>query len=138
MANQVNPLTAPLSAIKTIGEQANVAIQGMGTGMSRAASQTLDALLAGFPGLPGVPGAAARPTGLPTPGALLPANLQQALGSIENVLIPPGLPRPSAMIPGLGPPTTTPPAEEAPPAGNAGAAAGTQATRRRVAERRGM
>jgi len=137
MANQ-NPFTAPLSAIKIMGEQMNVAIQGMGTGMTRAASQTLDSLMGGLPALPGMPGGQARAAGIPTPGALLPANLAQALGSIENVLIPPGLPRPSTMLPGFGPPETTPPAEETPAGGNAGAAAGTLATRRRVAERRGM
>ena len=137
MANQLNPFTAPLSAIKQMGEQANVAIQSLGTGMTRATSQTLDALMGGLPGLPGMPGAAPAPAmnaGLPMPGALLPANLTQALGQVENLLIPPGLPRPSQVLAGVTP-TPTPPPEERPPApANAQAIA----QRRRVQERRGM
>ncbi|KKL82283.1 hypothetical protein LCGC14_1986320 [marine sediment metagenome] len=130
-----NPLTAPLSALKQIGEQTNIAIQSMGTGMSRAASSTLDALVGGVPALPGIPGAAARPT---APGQLLPANLQQALGQVENLIIPPGLPRPSQVFTGVVPPTPPAPRpEERPPAPPA-AEAGTTASRRRVAERRGM
>jgi len=134
MPNQFNPLTAPLSAIKQLGEQANVAIQSIGTGMTRATSQTLDALMGGLPGLPGLPGAAPTPAmGIPTPGALLPANLTQALGQVENLLIPPGLPRPSQVLAGVTP-TPTPAPEERPPATDAG----TIAARRRVVERRGM
>ena len=134
MANQLNPLTAPLSALKQIGEQANVAIQSMGTGITRATSQTLDALMGGLPGLPGMPGGnGGAPAGIPKPGALLPANLTQALGQVENLLIPPGLPRPSQVFAGVTP-APTPPPEERPPADDAG----TIATRRRVVERRGM
>ncbi|MBA7662717.1 MAG: hypothetical protein GH143_07275 [Calditrichaeota bacterium] len=137
MANQLNPFTAPLSAIKQMGEQANVAIQSLGTGMTRATSQTLDALMGGLPGLPGMPPGAPAPamnTGLPTPGGLMPANLTQALSQVENLLIPPGLPRPSQVLAGVTP-TPTPPPEERPPApANAQAIA----QRRRVQERRGM
>jgi len=134
MANQLNPLTAPLSALKQIGEQANVAIQSMGTGITRATSQTLDALMGGLPGLPGMPGGnGGAPAGIPKPGALLPANLTQALGQVENLLIPPGLPRPSQVLAGVTP-TPTPAPEERPPATDAG----TIAARRRVVERRGM
>jgi len=138
MANQANPLTAPLSALKQIGEQTNVAIQSMGTGITRATSQTLDALMGGLPGLPGVPGAPApaRNAGLPTPQALMPANLQQALGQVENLLIPPGLPRPSQVLTGVTQPPPPPP--PAPPNGPTAADAGTMAARRRVVERRGM
>ncbi|KKM83050.1 hypothetical protein LCGC14_1313270 [marine sediment metagenome] len=141
MVMNQNPLTAPLSALKQIGEQTNVAIQSMGTGLTRATSQTLDALVGGFPPLPGMPGAQARVTtglpGFPGPGALLPANLQQALGQVENLLIPPGLPRPSQVFTGVVPPApVAPPTPEKP--GPSAAEAGTQAARRRVAERRGM
>lgn len=135
MANQLNPFTAPLSAIKQMGEQANVAIQSLGTGMTRATSQTLDALMGGLPGLPGMPGAPApaRNAGLPTPGGLMPANLTQALSQVENLLIPPGLPRPSQVLAGVTPPTPPPPT---PPAAAADAQA--VAARRRVQERRGL
>jgi len=137
MANAVNPLTLPLSTIKQMGEQANVAIQSLGTGMTRATSQTLDALMGGIPALPGMPGGnGGAPAGLPTPQGLMPANLQQALGQVENLLIPPGLPRPSQVLTGVTPAPTPLPAER-PAAGN-GANAGTIAARRRVVERRGM
>lgn len=137
MPPQVNPLTAPLSALKQIGEQANAAIQQVGTGFATATSQGLDALIAGvppLPGVPGVPGVPARAPGIPTPQQLLPANLQQALSQVENLLIPPGLPRPTQIMKGVVPtPTPAPPAPpEAPPAPPA------MAARRRVAERRGL
>lgn len=135
MANQQNLLTAPLSAIKQMGEQANVTIQSMGTGMTRATSQVLDSLMGGLPALPGMPGGnAGAPAGLPTPQTLMPANLQQALGQVENLLIPPGLPRPSQVLTGVVQPPPAPPAEEAPAPANAQATA----QRRRVQERRGM
>ena len=142
MVMQGNLLTAPLSAIKQMGETANVTIQGLGTGITRAASGTLDALVAGIPPLPGTPGAPGAPgaaaRGLfPTTQQLLPVNLTQALGQVENLLIPPGLPRPSQVLAGVMPPTTPqPPADAAAPATpvNTGAIA----SRRQVAERRGL
>ena len=136
MPPQVNPLTAPLSALKQIGEQTSAAIQQVGTGMASAASQTLDAFIAGappLPGLPGAPGVAARPNQLQP--NLLPANLQQALSQVENILIPPGLPRPTQIMRGVVP--TPPPAPAAPPA-EAPPAPPAIAARRRVAERRGI
>lgn len=138
MANQpLNPFTAPLSVLKQIGEQANASIQAVGTSMSQAASGTLDALMGGLPGLPGVPGApapaAGRNAGL-LPQQLMPANLQQALSQVENLLIPPGMPRLSQMVTGR-PPAPTPPEAPAAPA-NANAQA--VAARRRVQERRGL
>ncbi len=132
-----NPLTAPLTMIKQVGEQASTAIQSVGLGMTQMASQGLDTLITGVPGLPGAPGVAARP-GIPTPQQLMPANLQQALGQVENLLIPPGLPRPSQAFKAAPTPVPTPPptpaavtqgAQETPPA---------MAQRRRVAERRGL
>ena len=135
--NQPNPLTAPLTMIKQVGEQTNAAIMSVGTGISMAASQGLDALISGAPGMPGVPGAPAAVPGIPTPQALLPAQLVQALGQIENVLIPPGMPRPSQALR----PATAPPAPAAPPPAPAAPAtepSGAQAVRRRVMERRGM
>ena len=130
---QFNPLTAPLTMIKQVGEQASAAIASVGTSMSQAASQGLDALITGVPPLPGAPGVAAAP-GIPTPAQLMPANLQQALGQVENLLIPPGLPRPSqafrvAPTPTPPPPTPAAAVEPTPPA---------MAQRRRVAERRGL
>lgn len=137
---QFNPLTAPLTMLKQVGEQANMAIQSVGTGLSTMASQGIDTLVSGVPGLPGAPGAAAVP-GIPTPQQLMPANLQQALGQVENLLIPPGLPKPSqAFKAAQVTPTPTPTpaatpaatpiqgAQETPPA---------MAQRKRVAERRG-
>ena len=139
MVNQrVNPLTAPLTMIKQIGEQTAAAVQSVGTGITQAASQGLDALIAGVPGLPGVPGAPAVAPGIPTPQQLLPANLQQALAQVENLVIPPGLPRPSQALRPAAPPAPVPappvPPQGAPPAQPSGA----QPVRRRVMERRGM
>lgn len=137
---QVNPLTAPLTMIKQVGEQTAVAIQSLGTGMTQAASQGLDSLIAGvppIPGVPGVPGVPAAVPGIPTPQQLLPANLQQALSQVENLLIPPGLPRPSmAFRPAAppAPPPTPPPTPAAPAAEPSGAVP----MRRRVMERRGL
>jgi len=133
---QFNPLTAPLTMLKQVGEQASAAIATVGTSISMAASQGLDTLITGVPQLPGVPGVAAAP-GIPTPAQLMPANLQQALGQVENLLIPPGLPRPTQAFRAVPTPTPPPPptpavaqgAQPTPPA---------MAQRRRVAERRGM
>ena len=131
MPNGFNPFTAPLTMIKQIGEQASASIASVGTSMSQVATQGLDTLIAGVPPLPGVPGVAAP--GVPTVPSLMPANLQQALGQVENLLIPPGLPRPSQALKAAPPPPPAPPAnqgaEPTPPA---------VAQRRRVAERRGM
>ncbi|MBA7616268.1 hypothetical protein ES703_23564 [subsurface metagenome] len=135
---QVNPLTAPLTMVKQIGEQTAVAIQSIGTGMTQAASQGLDALIAGVPGIPGVPGVPAAVPGLPTPQQLLPANLQQALGQIENVLIPPGLPRPSQALRAAAPPAPPPAPAPTPPGAPAAEPSGAVPVRRRVMERRGL
>ncbi|MBA7709242.1 hypothetical protein ES703_118155 [subsurface metagenome] len=132
---QINPLTAPLTMIKQVGEQASAAISSMGAGLSQTVSQGLDTFIAGVPPLPGVPGVAAAP-GVPAVPSLMPANLQQALGQVENLLIPPGLPRPSQAFraaPAPAPPPPAPPtnqgAQPTPPA---------VAQRVRVAERRGL
>lgn len=127
-----NPLAAPLTTLKQIGEQTNQAIQSLGIGMARSASQGVDALITGAPPIPGLPGAPAV-AGLPTPQQLLPANLAQALGQIENVLIPPGMPRPSQAMRGVVP---TPPAPTpAPPQPQPVTPAVTG--RRRITEMRG-
>ena len=135
MPPQLNPLTAPLTMIKQVGEQASAAISSMGAGMSQTASQGLDAIIAGVPSLPGIPGVAARP-GVPTVPSLMPANLQQALGQVENLLIPPGLPRPSQAFKAA--PTPTPPTPPAQPTQGAEPTPPAMAQRRRVAERRGL
>lgn len=110
-----NPLAAPLTTLKQIGEQANMSIQSMGTGLARVASQGLDSLITGTPALPGLPSAGGQVAGLPNIQKLLPTNLTQALSQIENVIIPPGLTKPSALISGAAPtPTPTPTAEEQP------------------------
>lgn len=93
MPNGPNPLTAPFQAIKQIGEQANLGIQSLGTGLARTASMGIDSLMAAAPPVPGLPGG----QGLPTPQSLMPANLTQALVQVEN-LIPAGLPRPSQLL----------------------------------------
>lgn len=131
-----NPLTAPLTAIKQMGEQTSAAIQSIGTGLTQAASQGIDALISGVPGVPGVPGAAVK--GLPTPQQLLPANLQQALGQVENLIIPPGLPRPSQALKQAAPTTTQPATATAPAATKTSEPSGAQPVRRRVMERRGL
>ncbi len=135
---QGNLLTAPLAALKQMGETANVTIQGLGTGITRAASGTLDALAAGIPPLPGLPGTAARAPGFPTAKQLLPANITQALGQVENLLIPPGLPRPSQLLAGVTPPRTPQPPAETPAPKTPPTDTGALASRRQVAERRGM
>ena len=108
MANgSVNPLTAPLQALKQVGEQANMGLQQLGAGMAQAASTGLDSLMAAAPPLPGVPGVAAGQ--FPTPASLMPGNLGQALSQVENILIPAGLPRPSqALTRVVTTPTPTP------------------------------
>ena len=132
---QFNPLTAPLTMIKQVGEQTAAMVTSLGTGMTQAASQGLDAIITGIPVLPGMPGAA---PGQPTPASLMPANLQQAMSQVENLLIPKGLPKPSQAFkaqPAAAPqpqpqPVVTPTVGvETPPA---------MAQRRRVAERRGL
>jgi len=139
MANgNQNPLAAPLTALKQMGEQSTAAIQSLGTGLSTMASQGLDTLISGVPGIPGIPGAAARAPGLPTPQQLMPANLQQALGQIENVLIPPGLPRPSQAMRAQPAVTTQPTPTPTPAAAAAAQPSGATPVRRRVMERRGL
>jgi len=133
----INPLTAPLTMIKQVGEQASAAIASVGTSMSQAASQGLDTLITGVPPLPGAPGVAAAP-GIPTPAQLMPANLQQALGQVENLLIPPGLPRPSQAFRVAPTPTPTPPPTPAAVTQGAQPTPPAMAQRRRVAERRGL
>ncbi len=88
---QFNPIAAPLQALKQFGEQANMGIQSLGTGLAQTTSQALDTIMAAAPALPGVPGAGVRGVGLPS---LMPAQLQQAISQVENVIIPQGLPRP--------------------------------------------
>jgi len=115
MANGMpNPLSAPLSSLKQMGAQGVQSVNALNTGIVSTLNQGIDALIMGVPPLPGVPGAAAGAGILPT--QILPANLTQALGQIENVLIPPGLPRPSAMVAGAQPqpPAPTPPAPVTP------------------------
>jgi len=134
----VNPLTAPLTMLKQIGEQTTSAIASVGTSISQVASQGLDTLITGVPGLPGAPGVPAAAPGIPTPQQLMPANLQQALGQVENLLIPPGLPRPSQAFKAA--PTPTPPPTPTPEAVTQGAqpTPPAMAQRKRVAERRGL
>lgn len=109
MPNQINPIAAPLTAIKQIGEQANVAIQTLGTQVTMTASQGLDTLIAAAPPVPGVPGAPAA--AVPNAG-LFPAI--PALAQVENLIIPAGLPRPSQVM--GAPPAPAPAAPAAPPA----------------------
>lgn len=101
----LNPLVAPLQAMKQIGEQANMGIQSLGTGLAQTASMGLDTLMSAAPALPGVPGVAAGVPGVPG----LPNNIKQVLSQVENVIIPAGLPRLSQMAP-------QPPAQQQPPA----------------------
>ena len=134
---QFNTLTAPLTMIKQVGEQTAAMVSNLGTGMTQAASQGLDAIITGIPVLPGMPGAVA-PTGLPTPQGLMPANLQQAMSQVENLLIPPGLPKPSQAM-RAQPQVVTQPQPAAPAQPTVGAETPpAMAQRRRVAERRGL
>ncbi len=128
-----NPLTAPLSLLKQVGEQTNIGIQTMGSGMAQAVSSSLDALMGIVPG--GNPSPNPGPRGnprSPNPQQLLPRNLTQALSRVENVILPPGLPRISTMLAPRAPAPPAPPAPARPPAPPA------PAVRRRVAERRGV
>ena len=128
----VNPLTAPLTMIKQVGEQTSAAISSVGISMTQVASQGLDTLISGVPVMPGVPGAAARP-GIPTPQQLMPANLQQVMAQVEHLLVPPGMPKPSQALT-AGPPIPQPPAQ--PLTQGAEAVPPAMAQRRRIAERR--
>lgn len=124
-----NPFTAPLTAIKQIGEQTTSAINSMGTGLSQAASQGIDALISGTPPIPGVTQTGAG--GIPTPAQLMPANLQQALGRVQNLLIPQGLGRPTVTptptVTETAPPAATEPVDNAP-----------VVVRQQIIERRGL
>lgn len=132
-----NPFTAPLTMIKQVGEQASAAIASVGTGMTQMASQSLDQIILGAPPLPGAPGVPGA-TAIPTPQQLMPANLQQALGQVENLLIPPGLPKPSQAF-RVQPRITPQPQPQPTPQPNAGKETPpAMAQRRRVAERRGL
>lgn len=131
MPNNFNPLTAPLSALKQMGEQANVAAQSVGGSLTQAASQGLDAIISAVPSVP-IPGVPTAPAA--GAGQLLPANLQKAITQVETMLLPPGLPKPSSVI---GAPTTTPPPRETPPAQGATPPT-TRVTRQVIPERRGM
>lgn len=135
---QANPLAAPLTAFKQMGEQTAAAIQSIGTGMTQAASQGLDTLISGVPGMPGMPGVPAAGKGIPSPQQLMPANLQQALGQIENVLIPPGLPRPSQALAKQPAPQPQPQPQPTPPTNASAQPSGATPVRRRVMERRGL
>lgn len=127
MPQQFNPITAPLSMLKQLGEQTNRSIQAIQTSFAQTASMGLDTLMAGAPPLPGVPGnTAAR--GNPAQ-QLLPGNMVQALSQLENLAIPPGLPRLTQMMRGITP--AAPPA--APPPTPVAVAAP-----RRIMERRGI
>ena len=128
-----NPITAPLSLIKQVGEQANVSIQSVGSSMAQAASGTLDALMGAVPPLPGAPAAPGRAAARPgNSSSLLPRNLAQVLRQVENVVIPSGLPRISAALAKVPPPAPAAPARPTPPAPPA------VATRVRIPERRGI
>lgn len=133
-----NPLTAPLTAIKQMGEQTSAAIASIGTGMTQAASQGIDVLSGGLPGMPGAPGAPTRVQGIPTPQQLMPANLQQALGQVENLLIPAGLPRPSQAMKPQPAVTPQPVTQPQPAAAATTQPSGVTPVRRRVMERRGL
>jgi len=126
---QFNPFTAPLTLVKQVGEQTSQAIQTLGSGMTQAASQGLDAMISGVPPLPGAPAPAARAA-----PSLMPANLQQVLGQVESLLIPPGLPRPSQALGAQGPA----PAPTAPAPAGADSVPPAMAQRKRIAERRGL
>jgi hypothetical protein len=134
-----NPLAAPLSTLKQLGEQANLSIQSLGGGLAKTASQGLDALISGVPALPGVPGAAAGGGAFPTPASLMPANLQQALSNIENVIIPPGMTKPSSLLAGTPlAPAAPAPAAPTPTAPTAPAPSSAVTGRRQTVVMRGL
>lgn len=97
-----NLLTAPLTAIKQLGEQSNQAIQSLGNGVANVASQGLDALITNVPPLPGMGNSGSKSL------SLIPGKLTSALAKVEDVVIPKGvnLPKLSQAIKGS---TTTVP-----------------------------
>ncbi len=133
----LNPLTAPLTMIKQVGEQASATISSLGVSMTQVASQGLDTLISGVPPIPGAAPGAPAP-GIPTIAQLMPANLQQALGQVENLLIPPGLPRPSQALKAAPAPAPTPTPTPTPQPNAGTETPPAMAQRRRVAERRGL
>jgi hypothetical protein len=114
MAN--NPLAAPLQSLQSIGDGLTQSVQSIHASLASSLSQGLGSLASGLPALPGLPGgqAAGVLPKLPSIQSLAPANLTQALTSIENVAIPAGLPRVSSLLnpsPKPAPTDTTPPAQ---------------------------
>lgn len=91
-----NPLTAPLSIVKSFGEQGNLTLQNVQTSFTQAFSQGIDSLMAAVPALPGsTPGGESQAV---TPQSLIPSNLKGVLSQAENILFPAGLMKPSSMV----------------------------------------
>jgi hypothetical protein len=129
-----NPLAAPLTTVKQVGEQVNQSIQSLGTGLARMTSQGIDNLIQGAPPIPGFGGGEGQVAGMPSPKQLLPANLTKALSQIENVLIPPGLAKPSALIGAEQPAPAPTPAPTEQPAATPPAQSKAVSGRRRITE----
>lgn len=125
-----NGIPDPFSALRQLGEQAQVGLKQLGDTVATGASQmlgTLGAPLRGGAGalrLPGLPGLTSNPGNPGNPnnlgGLLAPLTAPlQMVSQLEEVAIPRGMPRPAAQllrsIRGAAPaPTPAPPAEPTP------------------------
>ncbi len=79
-----NILTAPLTALKQLGEQSNMSIQSLGSGMANIASKGIDKVVQSVPPLPGMPSGGKSLS-------LSPSSLTNVLARVEDVLPSGGL-----------------------------------------------
>lgn len=116
-----NPVALAANTLRTLGDGGTQAISQLGNQLTRAASQLLGGVAGGpggvplplgLPALPGIAangnGAANGPLGLPGLQQLVPIQAIQALGQLENAVVPPGLPRVSALLLGIAQPAAAP------------------------------
>ena len=120
-----NPVALAANTLRTLGDGGTQAISQLGNQLTRAASQLLGGVAggpgvaqAGLPlplGLPALPGIAPNgaaagngPLGLPSIQSLVPIQAVQALGQLENSVLPPGVPRISALLLGIAQPAAAP------------------------------
>lgn len=115
-----NPFALVANTVRQIGESANQTVQSVGNQFAQVTSQGLRAVASGGPPLPlpgvagGIPlpfgnpggsshnnnnnGNQAGPLGLPSLQQLLPVQAIQAVGQLENSILPAGVPRISQLL----------------------------------------
>ncbi len=120
-----NPVAVAANTLRTLGDGGTQALSQLTNQLTRAASQLLGGVANGGPGgvplplgLPTLPVLAAEngangaagngPLGLPGIQQLIPIQAIQALGQLENAVVPPGVPRVSALLLGIAQPAAAP------------------------------